>query len=133
MKVLEFINNNGVLFSFIFGIISFLFSTIITSVVEKRKQRNDTVKSLQRELEETKAELEKYTSVENQEKNIDKTHAALYIETLPDGQKRNICGYCWESKRAKMPLMMEKYYSEESHRYVSRGYCFSCNANCYDE
>lgn len=130
--MLDFINNNGVLFSGIFGLVTALVTAIIAILVDKRKAKNDTVKSLKKELAETKAELEKYTTIEKMEQNIDKSMGAIYTETMSNGNKRNICGYCWEQKHVKIPLVMEEYYSENEHRTVLCGRCASCNANCYD-
>ena len=131
--MLEFINNNGVLFSGVFGLVTALATAIIAIIVDKRKAKNDTVNSLKKELAETKAELEKYTLIERQEELIDKSTGAIYVETLPNGSKRNICGYCWESKRSKMPLTMASYYDDDDGKLVVRGICGSCNARCYDE
>ena len=131
--MLEFINNNGVLFSGVFGLVTALATAIIAIIVDKRKAKNDTVNSLKKELAETKAELEKYTLIERQEELIDKSTGAIYVETLPNGSKRNICGYCWESKRSKMPLTMASYYDDDDGKWVVRGICGSCNARCYDE
>ena len=131
--MLEFINNNGVLFSGIFGLVTALLTAIIAIIIDKRKAKNDTEKSLKKELVEIRAELEKYTSVERQEERIDKTTGAIYVETLPNGNKRNICGYCWEAKRTKMPLNMDSYYSEDERKMVIRGICGSCRTTCYDE
>lgn len=130
--MLEFINNNGVLFSGIFGLVTALVTAIIAILVDKRKAKNDTVKSLKKELADTRAELEKYTSVEVQEERIDKTTGSIYVETLPNGNKRSICGYCWENHHTKMPLIMGSYYSEEERRKVTHGTCGSCKAACFD-
>ena len=136
MDILEFINGNGVLCSGIFGlfttIVSILATALVRNAIEKKKAQKDTVAKLQKELHEVKKELEKYTSIEAQEQTIDKTTGSIYVETLPNGTKRNICGYCWENHHTKMPLIMGSYDSEEEHRKVTYGNCGSCKATCYD-
>ena len=132
--MLKFINENGVLctaiFSAFFGIVGFLVKTMIGN----RKNKKDVISSLKKELEDVKRELEKYTSVEQQEKTIEKKQSgAIYVETLPNGTKRNICGYCWEKNHNKMPLMMNSYYSEDERKLVVMGNCGCCKATCYDE
>lgn len=131
--MLEFINNNGVLFSGVFGLVTALITAIVAIIVDKRKAKNDTVQHLKQELIDLKAELEKYTSIEKQEQNIDKSTGAIYVETLPSGSKRNICGYCWESNRTKMPLNMSNYCDEDEGKMIIRGICGACKARCYDE
>ena len=131
--MLKFINDNGVLFSGIFGIITALITAMIAIIVDKRKSKNDTINSLRKELEKTKEELEIYTSITEQERCIDKSTGSIYIETLPDLKTRKICGYCWENKRAKMPLIMGSYYNEEEHKTVVYGKCGSCKSSCYEE
>lgn len=138
--MLDFINSNGVLFSGIFSIIVALISVLVSVMKDNKRNRADTIRSLRKELEGVKADLEKANaellnskSIENAEKNIDKSHGSIYYEKLADGKSRTICGFCWENKRAKMPLTMDRYYDDDSRKYVLRGYCFSCNANCYDK
>ena len=132
--MLEFVKENGVLCTIIssafFGIIGFL----IKSFIENRKSKKDTIKSLKKELAEVKEKLKKYTSIEQQEKFIEKkASGAIYVETMPNGNKRNICGYCWENNHTKMPLMMNSYYDDEERKTVVMGNCGSCKATCYDE
>lgn len=131
--MLDFINNNGVLFSGIFSIIAALITAIVAIIKDNKKNKQDTIKSLRKELDETKEKLATYTSIEQQEKNIDKTTGSIYVETMPDGKKRNICGYCWENNHTKIPLVMNSYYSEEEYRTVFYGNCGVCKAACYDE
>ena len=146
MNILDFVNSNGTLCTIVGSIITALISAIVAIVIDNRKSKVDSVRTLKKELTETKQKLEdtqqklmetqaivdNYKIIETTEANIDKSTGAIYVETLPDGKKRNICGYCWEGKRAKMPLTMSQYYDEDFRRYVWRGYCFSCNATCYD-
>lgn len=131
--MLQFINDNGVLFSGIFGLITALITAIFAFIIDKQKSKKDTINSLKKELEKVKSELNMYQSLEEQEKCIDKSTGSIYIETLPNGTKRSICGYCWESKHAKMPLIMDPYYSEVLKKTVIYGQCGSCKASCYEE
>ena len=137
--MLEFINNNGVLFSGIFAIAGVLITAVITILIENKKSRADTVKSLRKELENTKNELEKaqakladMQSVENAEKNIDKAHGSIYYEKLADGKSRAICGFCWEKERIKIPIVVYADYYEYSNEAYYGGSCSSCKNNCID-
>ena len=125
--MLDFINSNGVLFSGIFSIIVALISVLVSVMKDNKRNRADTIRSLRKELEGVKADLEKANaellnskSIENAEKNIDKSHGSIYYEKLADGKSRTICGFCWENKRAKMPLTMDRYYDDDSRKYVLR-------------
>ncbi len=80
-----------------------------------------------------KEKLNKYIIIEEQEKSIEKKTGSIYVEILLDGSKRNICGYCWERERVKMPLVIGQYYSEEERRVVKYGTCGNCKASCYDQ
>lgn len=137
--MLDFINSNGVLFSGIFTIIGVLITAVITFFRENKKSRADTVKSLRKELENTKNELEKaqekiadMQSVENAEKNIDKAHGSVYYEKLADGKSRAICGFCWEKERIKIPIVVYENYFEYSNEAYYGGFCSSCKNNCID-
>ena len=134
--MLEFINNNGVLFSGIFSIIVALISVLVSVVRDNRKNRADTVHSLRKELELTQSELEKTKtellnaqSIENAEKNIDKSHGSIYYEKLANGKTREICGFCWEKKHIRIPLSVDLCYEEDSHQNYYSGYCNSCKAH----
>ena len=140
MDILGFINSNGTLSTILGSIITALISAIVAIVIDNKKSKVDSVRTLKTELAETKQKLEElqavvnnYRSIEKAETNIDKSTGAIYVETLPNGSKRNICGYCWESKRTKIPLTMASYYDDEDGKWVIRGICGSCNARCYDE
>ena len=132
--MLEFIKDNGVLCTIIssafFGIVGFL----VKSIIEKNKRKKNTINALKKELSETKEKLGTYTSIEEQEKLIEKkATGAIYVETMPNGNTRNICGYCWETNHTKMPLMMDSCFDEEDKKWIIRGKCGSCKSICYDE
>ena len=144
--MLDFINNNGVLFSGLFSIVTALIAAIVSLVNSNRKNKLDTIQSLKKELAETKTELtetksklsslenevSRYKALERDEENIDKSRGSIYSEKLPSGQLRSICGFCWERSHAKMPLTPEEYWDEDARRYSRSAYCWSCKSNCYD-
>ena len=61
--MLEFINNNGILFSGIFSVIVALISAVVSLVKDNKASKLETIRSLKKELEETKKEL---TAVQNE-------------------------------------------------------------------
>ena len=137
--MLSFINSNGVLFSGIFAIIVALISALVTIVVENRKNRGDTIKSLKEELRLTKQELEvtkialnDAQSVEKAEKNIDKTHGSIYYERVADNKERTICGFCWEKEHIKIPIVVDICYEEYTKQSYYDGFCNSCKSHCID-
>ena len=137
--MLEFINNNGVLFSGLFSIIVALISVIVAILKDKKASRLDTVQSLRRqfetaqdELEVVKKELEIALSIDNAEKSIDKTHGAIYYEILPNGGKRSICGYCWEKEHIKIPVVIDACYEEYTRQHYYDGFCQVCKSHCIE-
>lgn len=137
--MLEFINNNPILASGIFGLIAAVISSLITAIVtiriENKKAKQCKVVKLEKNIEEKETELKtvkeqlaKYISIEEAEKSIDKTYGAVYIERLPNESTRCICGYCWESKRIKSPI--------PTHRDPAlglTGFCENCKAKCNEK
>ena len=139
MDILGFINNNGTLCTILGSIITALIAAIVAIIIDNRKNKVDSVRKLKQELAETKQKLnealaivDNYRHIEESEVNIDKSTGAIYVETLPNGNKRSICGYCWEKGHTKMPLIMGSYYSEEERRKVTHGSCGACKTTCYD-
>ena len=137
--MLEFVNSNGTFFTILGSIFTALISAIVAVLIDRRKYKADSIKDLREELSKTKQELDEckdiineYKNIENQEKNIDKRTGAIYSELLPDGSKRDICGYCWEKERIKIPLAVEIQYDEYLHREYFNGYCYSCNTHCFE-
>lgn len=137
--MLEFINNNGVLFSGIFSIIVALISIVVSVIKDNKTNKTETIRSLKKELSKKTEELEKLNtellkanSIKNAEKNIDKTHGAIYKETLENGQERDICGYCWEKEHIKIPLAIDICYEEYTHQAYYDGYCQSCKSHCIE-
>lgn len=133
--MLEFINNNGVLFSGIFSIICVLITIMVSVVRDNKNNKIETIRSLKKELSEkteelnkVKKELEDTVSIERAEKNIDKRKGSIYVETLPNGGKRAICGFCWENKHKKIPITVEISYGSDSKYYYGR--CNNCGNGC---
>lgn len=136
--MLEFINNNGVLFSGLFSVFTALIAAIVALIIDSRKSKRDSVKSLKTEIAElkenllkTQKELSQYKNIEELEKNIDKSVGTIYKENMKDGSTRNICGYCWEKEHLKIPLIKETYnggFGGISYQYYK---CRNCNAKHY--
>ena len=138
--MLEFINSNGVLFSGICSIIVALISVIVSVWRDNKKNRTDTIRSLRKELDETKEELEKtnakileLSSVEKKERNIDKTHGSIYYENYEDGGSRTICGYCWEMEHLTLPVVKSPTYDEYTNQEYYEAYCPYCKNHCREE
>lgn len=137
--MLDFINNNPIFASGIFGLITAIISSLITALVtiriENKKAKQSRIAKLENDIEKKETELQtlkeqlaKYTSVEEAEKAIDKTYGAVYIERLSNNNTRCICGYCWESKHIKSPI--------PAHRDPAlglTGFCENCKANCNEK
>lgn len=137
--MLEFINNNGVLFSGIFSLISICITTVISIIRDYSKYRNKTIHLLEEKLaekaeviEKLKDELNNARSIEFAEKNIDKTHGAIYKELLENGEQRDICGYCWEKDHIKIPLEVSTRYNEYTNEEYYDGFCKMCKTHCIE-
>lgn len=113
-SILDFINNNGVLFSFLGVLVTASVSVLIDRRKEKRedfKAAKTQCENMKRELAEYKAKLDEYQSIERAETHIDKSLGSIYQEHMPDGTTRDICGYCWEKEHIKIPLVPRSYTS----------------------
>lgn len=138
--MLEFINNNGVLFSGIFSIIVAVISIIVSLIKDRKTNRIETIRSLNQKLEkttsdlkETKTKLEQANSIKELEKNIDKTNGVIYNELLDTGTHREICGYCWEKEHIKIPLVVNLCYDEHKNQEYFDRYCYSCKNHFYED
>lgn len=136
--MLQFINNNAVLATGIFSILSALITAVVALTIDKRKNKLDSVRILTDELIQTRKQLDDaqkelacYVSIEQQEKNIDKRTGAIYSQIMPDGHRRDICGYCWETKHITIPLAVEIEEDYKHLRYYS-GHCSLCGSNCIE-
>jgi len=137
--MLDFINNNGILFSGIFSVVVALISAVVTLRKDNKASKLETIRSLKKELAETKQELAdvqkelaQVKSLEEAEKTIDKTHGHIYHEKFPDGTSRTICGFCWEKEHIKIPIVVDLCYEEFTKQHYYDGYCNSCKAHCIE-
>lgn len=135
IKWLEFINNNSVLCSGIFSLLCVLITIMVSVIKDNKNNKIETIRSLKKELSEkteelnkVKKELEDTISIERAEKNIDKRKGSIYVETLPNGGQRAICGFCWENEHKKIPITVEKSYNNSSGYYY--GHCSNCGKRC---
>ena len=137
--MLEFINNNPILATGIFGILAAIISSLITAIsalhIEKKKLERSNVSKLEDQIEtitlklkSTEEELLKYTRIEDIEKSIDKSKGAVYVETLANGSSRCICGYCWETKHLKIPINVTR-----DATYGLSGFCENCKTECSEK
>lgn len=137
--MLEFINNNGVLFSGIFSIVGALIAAVVAVVKENKANRKDTIASLHKEVAELKSQLattevklQDALSIEKAESLIDKTKGSIYYESFNNGGSRPICGFCWEKEHIKIPLNVNMYYDEYTKKQYYSGRCSSCNCYCIE-
>lgn len=137
--MLEFINNNGVLFSGIFSIVGALIAAVVAVVKENKANRKDTIASLHKEVAELKSQLattevklQDALSIEKAESLIDKTKGSIYYESFNNGGSRPICGFCWEKEHIKIPLNVNICYDEYTKERYYGGRCSSCNCYCIE-
>jgi hypothetical protein len=137
--MLEFINNNGVLFSGIFSIVGALIAAVVAVVKENKANRKDTIASLHKKVAELKSQLattevklQDALSIEKAESLIDKTKGSIYYESFNNGGSRPICGFCWEKEHIKIPLNVNICYDEYTKEQYYSGRCSSCNCFCIE-
>lgn len=137
--MLEFINNNGVLFSGIFSIVGALITAVVAVVKENKANRKDTIAFLHKEVAELKSQLattevklQDALSIEKAESLIDKTKGSIYYESFNNGGSRPICGFCWEKEHIKIPLNVNICYDEYTKEQYYSGRCSSCNCFCIE-
>ena len=137
--LLEVINSNGVIVGAFATIIGAAITAIVTLIIESKKDKRDTIKGLneklngmESELHECRKTIERYENLEHDEENIDKSVGSIYVESLKNGKKRNICGYCWEKDRVKIPLSVDISFEEYTKNYYYEGICGSCKARCIE-
>ena len=138
--MLEFINNNPVLSTGVFSLLSALITAIVALIIDNRKSKMDSIRILKnevaaakKELSEVQEKLAQYKSIERLEENIDKGTGTLYQEIMSDGHRRYICGYCWETKHLKIPVITHLDENEYTHQQFYAGQCGSCNERCFEE
>lgn len=140
--MLDFINNNAVLFTGICSLITALLTALITACVTvyigNKNTKWEVITGLQKDLEATRKELnatrDQLVSLQNAEtldQSLDKTHGSIYYETLPTGKQRTICGFCWERSHLKIPVIVDTYYDGDDRPYDG-AYCNCCKNQCID-
>lgn len=128
MKVLDFINANGILFGGIFSIITALITAFATHVIEGKREKKETIKNLQNEVAKLKSDIKRFEDQEAADKAIDKSDGSLYVESMPNGSSRVICGFCWEEKSIRSPLVPTWYYGDHEEHQVCT--CSMCKRYC---
>lgn len=126
--MLKFVNENGILFSGFISIITALIAALATHIIESKREKKETIKSLQNEVSKLKSELQQYKDKAAADKALDKSDGSLYVETLPEGKKRTICGFCWEEHNRKTPIVPEMYYG--IHERYNECQCSICKRYC---
>ena len=126
--VLEFINSNGILVGGFFSIITALIAAFATHFIERKREKKETIKALQCEVNKLKSELKRLEDQDAADKAIDKSNGSLYIETLPNEKQRTICGFCWEESHKKTPIVPEYYYGH--HEQYEACQCPICRRYC---
>ena len=114
----------------ILGVVGAIITAIASVYVTKRKVQGEENKSLQLEnkkLQEELSQLKDITAIDNA---LDKTHGSIYYETMFDGSKRSLCGFCWELSHKRIPLKTQNSYI---HPQRLVGHCEVCKATCNDK
>ena len=128
--MLEFINNNGVLFSGIFAVLAALATALLNMIRDKQKIKNQRKSALEKELLDVKKELAELKDFKKKERMIDKSEGSIYVENLHDGKKRDICGFCWEKEHITIPVVKDLQYEEYTKQYYYSAYCNVCKNHC---
>lgn len=128
--MLEFLSaNSSAIITGVCGIIGIIISSITSVVVTKKKCQSDGNSSLQTENKRLQEELNQLKDIEAIDKSLDKTHGSIYYETMSNGSRRSLCGYCWEQSHKRIPL---KTHNSTNHPRSLIGYCEVCKATCND-
>lgn len=98
--------------------------------LDSRKDKKDTIKGLQKELDAARAQNEELRSIEQKEKFIDKSNGSVYIQTVGEGKTRGICGYCWERGHITIPVIIETQWDEGTQETYYGGRCRNCKSFC---
>lgn len=128
--MLEFLSaNSSAIITGVCGIIGIIISSITSVIVTKKKCQNDGNSSLQEENKRLQEELKLLKDVDAIDKTLDKTHGSIYYETMPNGSRRSLCGYCWEQSHKRIPLKTHNSYNRP---HSLSGFCQVCKAHCND-
>ena len=115
--MLEFIDNNGVLFSGIFAVLAALATSLLNMIRDKQKIKDQRKSALEKDFKK-------------KERMIDKSEGSIYVENLADGKKRDICGFCWEKEHITIPVVKDLQYEEYTKQYYYSAYCNVCKTHC---
>ena len=128
--MLEFLSaNSSAIITGVCGIIGIIISSITSVFVTKKKCQSDGNSSLQAENKRLQEELNQLKDIKAIDKSLDKTHGSIYYETMEDGYKRSLCGFCWEQSHKRIPLKTQNSFTHPG-RLI--GFCQVCKANCND-
>ena len=128
--MLDFIiEHSDAIITGVFGIIGIIISSVTSVCVTKRKVQGEDTKSLQLENKKLQEELNQLKDIAAIDNALDKSHGSIYYETMPDGSRRSLCGFCWEQSHKKIPL---KTHNSSNHPRSLIGFCEVCKATCND-
>lgn len=128
--MLDFITaHSDAIITGIFGIVGIIITSITSIYVTKRKIQGEEKKSLQLENKKLQDELNRFKDITAIDNALDKTHGSIYYETMSNGSKRSLCGYCWENSSKRIPL---KTHHSSNYPHSLVGYCAVCKATCND-
>ena len=113
----------------VFGIVGIIITSVTSVYVTKRKVQGENTKSLQLENQKLQEELKQLKDIDVIDKSLDKTHGSIYYETMPNGSRRSLCGYCWEQSHKRIPL---KTHTSSNRPHSLIGFCEVCKATCND-
>lgn len=126
--MLEFLSaNSSAIITGVCGIIGIIISSITSVVVTKKKCQSDGNSSLQTENKRLQEELNQLKDITAIDNALDKTHGSIYYETMLDGSRRSLCGFCWEQSHKRIPL---KTHNSSNRPRSLIGYCEVCKATC---
>ena len=103
---------------------------ILNRCHENRKDQKQILKELNNEVEALGEELKRYKLLETNEESIDKSRGTIYVESLRNGGKREICGYCWEKDHIKIPVISSLEYDERTGGEEYWASCQNCKKSC---
>ena len=126
--MLKFVNENGILFTGIISVITALIAAFATHIVEGKREKKESIKVLQEEVARLKSDLKRFEDQEAADRAVDKSDGSLYVESLPNGKSRVICGFCWEENHFKTPIVPEWYYGHQEQYEVCK--CPICERYC---
>ena len=104
------------------------FTVFATHIIEVKREKKENIRKLQDEVAKLKSELKSYADQEAANRAIDKSDGSLYIEYLPNAKIRVICGFCWEERQTRIPLVPEWHHGYHEQYEVCK--CPMCGRYC---